>query len=193
VSDPVSGPAEEPAGGRGGRYQRSFAGMIGAMLITLVVIGAFVAFRALNRDELEQRPEAVDYLETVQLVQEAGVSVVYPPTLPEGWIATSVDYTPGERPQWGLGLLTDDEQFAGVRQEDAALDDLLATYVDEQTSELDDAEIPGSVAHRWQVFEDEGGDLAFAAEVGDDWVLVYGSASRDDLESIVKSLTTDPV
>ena len=57
---------------QGGRYQRSFAGMIGALLITLVVIGAFVAFRALNRDELERRPEAVDYLETVGFVQEPG-------------------------------------------------------------------------------------------------------------------------
>ena len=50
---------------QGGRYQRSFAGMIGALLITLLVIGAFVAFRALNRDELDGGPKPVDYLETV--------------------------------------------------------------------------------------------------------------------------------
>ncbi len=178
---------------QGGRYQRSFAGMIGALLITLVVIGAFVAFRALNRDELERRPEAVDYLETAGFVQEAGLTVAYPPTLPEGWIATTVDFKPGERPSWGLGFLTDDEKFVGVRQENASLDDLLTTYVDEQPTELAEAEIPGSLADTWRVFEDEGGDLAFAAEVGDDWVLVYGSAPRSELESVVSSLTTDPV
>jgi Protein of unknown function (DUF4245) len=178
---------------QGGRYQRSFSGMIGALLITLVVIGAFVAFRALNRDELEREPEAVDYLETAGFVQEAGVTVAYPPTIPEGWIATSVDFTPGERPAWGLGFLTGDENFVGLRQEDAPLDELLTTYVDEQPTELEEAEIPGSIADTWRVFEDDGGDLGFAAEVGQDWVLVYGSAPRPELESVVSSLTTDPV
>ena len=42
-------------------YQRSASGLVGALLVTLLVIGAFVAFRALNRDELEVGPEAVDY------------------------------------------------------------------------------------------------------------------------------------
>jgi hypothetical protein len=179
---------------QGGRYQRSFAGMIGALLITLVVIGAFVAFRALNRDELETKPDPVDYLETVGLIQENGGSVVYPSTLPDGWTATSLDFTPGEETAWGLGFLTDDGKYVGLRQEDASLDDLLETYVDESPKELDEAEFPDSaVARSWRVFEDEGGDTAFAAELGEEWVLVYGSASRSDLESMVERLTTDPV
>jgi hypothetical protein len=178
---------------QGGRYQRSFAGMIGALVITLLVIGAFVVFRAINRDDLETRPDPVDYLETVRLIQENGGSVVYPPSLPDGWIATSLDFTPGEKTAWGLGFLTDDGDYVGLRQEDASLDDLLTTYVDEHPKELAGAEFPGSVASSWQVFEDEGGDTAFAAELGDEWVLVYGSASREDLESMVERLTTDPL
>ena len=179
---------------QGGRYQRSFAGMIGAMLVTLLVIGGFVAFRALNRDELDEKPTRVDYLETVGLIQEDGGSVVYPPSLPDGWIATSVDFTPGERTAWGVGFLTDDGKYVGLRQEDAPLDDLLATYVDEQPKELAEADFPDSaLSETWRVFEDDGGDHGFAAEVGDEWVLVYGSAPREDLESMVESLTTDPV
>ncbi len=135
----------------------------------------------------------MDYLETVRLIQENGGSVVYPPSLPDGWIATSLDFTPGEETAWGLGFLTDDKTYVGLRQEDASLDDLLATYVDEDPTELAEADFPDSVATTWRVFEDEGGDTAFAAELGDEWVLVYGSASRDDLESIVERLTTDPL
>jgi Protein of unknown function (DUF4245) len=174
-----------------GRYQRSFSGMAGAMLVTLLVITAFVVFRALNRNEVDERPKAVDYLGTVDVLQEEGLSVVYPPDLPDGWRATSVDFQPGEQPAWGVGFLTDDGRFVGIRQEDAALDDLLASYVDEATSELGETEVSGSVARRWQVFRDDGGDTAYAAELGDDWVIVYGSAPRADVETMVQALTTE--
>jgi hypothetical protein len=175
-----------------GRYQRSFSGMIGALLVTLLVIGGFVVFRALNRNEVDERPEPVDYLGTVEVLQEQGLSVAYPPAVPPGWRATSVDFRPGERPAWGVGFLTDDDQFVGIRQEDAPLDDLLTTYVNEHPTELDEVDLPGSVARTWRVFRDDGGDTAYAARVGDDWVLVYGSAPATDIESLVESLSTRP-
>ena len=36
----------------------------------------------------------------------------------------------------------------------------------------------GSVARRWQAYADEGGDHAYAAGLGNDEVLVYGSPDR---------------
>ena len=36
-----------------GRYQRSFSGLIGAIVITLLAIGGFVAVRAFVRDDQE--------------------------------------------------------------------------------------------------------------------------------------------
>jgi hypothetical protein len=182
----------EPVSGQAGRYQRSFSGLIGAIVITLVAIGAFVAVRALVRDDVEQEPQAIDYLESVGFAQESGVEVVYPAALPRGWIATSVDLVPGERPAWGLGLLTDDERFVGVRQEDETLDDLLPVYVDEEVRELPPEKVDSQVAQTWQVFEDDGGDRAYAAEVGDTTVLVYGSAGELDLRTVVEALTTEP-
>jgi hypothetical protein len=167
--------------------------MVGALLISLIVIGAFVAFRAINRDELEVEPEAVDYLETVRALQDEGVTVVYPPSLPEGWIATSVDFQPGQRPAWGLGLLTDDEKFVGIRQEDTPLEDMLDTYVDENASEAATTRISSDVAQSWRQFEDAGGDHAFAAQLDDQWVLVYGSADPADLQAFVERLTTEPL
>ncbi len=87
--------SEEPVPEQGGRYQRSASGLLGALLVTLLVIGAFVAFRALNRDELETSPDSVDYLEQAALAQEAGLDVVYPRDLPDGWQATNVEVVPG--------------------------------------------------------------------------------------------------
>jgi hypothetical protein len=188
-------PQESPeplAGTRPARYPRTANGLIGSMIVVLLVIGAFVVLRALNRNDLEVRPEAVDYLATVQDLQDGDLAPVYPPELPEGWIATSIDYVPGERPSWGIGMLTDAERFVGVRQEDASLDDLLHTYVDEDPVEGDSVTLEGSIAPTWQTYTDAGGDRAYAAEVGDDWVLVYGSASRADQEELIGLLTTRP-
>jgi hypothetical protein len=176
-----------------GRYQRSASGLVGALVVTLLVIGAFVAFRALNRDELEVGPGSVDYLEQAGLAQEAGLDVVYPRDLPEGWQATNVEVVTGERPAWVISLLTDDRRYVGVRQEDDQLDDLLTTYVDEDVESRPDIRVEGSVARDWQVFEDDGGDLAYAAEVGDEVVMVYGSAAEEDLRLVLDRLSTDPV
>ena len=128
--------------------------------------------------------------------EDAGREIVYPASLPKDWIATSVDFQPGQETTWGVGMLTRAGTFVGVRQEDDSLDDLLATYVDDDPDEI--TELPaerfeGSVATQWQVFEDEGGDRAYAAEVGEEWVLVYGSAELLDLREVVDRLTTEPV
>ncbi len=93
----------------------------------------------------------------------------------------------------GVGHAHRRGRFAGIRQEDASLEDLLATYVDEATTALPAIDVAGSVASHWQAFEDAGGDLAFAAEVGEDVVLVYGSADEADLTALIGDLTTEPV
>ena len=159
------------------------------MVITLVAIGAFVLLRAVTRSDLEVEPEAVDYRAAAAAVYDDGGRVVYPVRLPRGWIATSIDYVPGERPAWGVGMLTDAGDFVGVRQEDAPLDDLLTTYVDEQTVKGSPITVTGSVARRWQAYADEGGDHAYAAELGNDEVLVYGSAPTADLRRVLGLLT----
>lgn len=58
-----------------GRYQRSFSGMLGALVVLLLVIGGFVAFRAVTRDDLEVEVETVDYLETVGFAQDGDLTV----------------------------------------------------------------------------------------------------------------------
>lgn len=180
--------------GTPGRYNRSFDGLVAALVITVVAVLAWVLFRALTSADEEVDPEAVDYLETVELAQDAGVEIAYPPSLPEGWKATNVVVVPGERPAFGLSILTDSGTFVGIRQEDESLEDLLATYVDEDPeniSEEDPLSVDSPIATSWEGYGDEGGDLAYATEVGEDRLLVYGSASAADLTLLIESLTTD--
>ncbi len=177
-----------------GRYQRSAGGLVGALVILLGFIAAFVAFRAVTRSDLEVRPEEVDYLASVDDARAAGLEVVYPRRLPEGWIATAVLLAPVTEQSWGISMLTEDDSFVGLRQDDEDLDELLGTYVDQNAAEVEAVDIDSEVATRWRVFTDDGGDTAYAAEAGpdDSWVLVYGSAEPAELVRVVASLTRAP-
>jgi len=187
---PVS---DAPGTGRPGRYQRSTSGLIGAMIVLVLVVLGIVVYRGVFRDTPTYEPEHLDYLELVGTVQRDGVKTVYPAELPDGWYAKDVTFTPGDRPVLDLALTTDDGRFAGVHQEDRSIDELVSTYVDTDATEGPKVRLPGSVAQTWRTFSDSGGDHAFAAEVGRDSVLVYGSADEEELRALAESLTTDRV
>lgn len=171
------------------RYQRSMAGMIGAMLVTVGVIAVFLVFRALTREQVEVEPQPVDYLDAVSQLQDVGQRPVHPERLPAGWMATSVDVERGDDPAWGMGVLTEDGRFVGLRQEEESVGDLLDVLVDEEAREDGAIEVPDSFTTRWTTYVDDGGDHAYAADVGEETVLVYGSASVDDLEEFLGLLT----
>ncbi len=177
---------------RPGRYPRTTSGLLGAMLITVVGVVGFIAFLSLFRDEPELKADRVDYLEIVGLAQDAQLRPVYPAELPSGWTATKAEVNPDDRPDFDLGLLTDDEDFVGVVWTDEDLDDLLAERVDRDDVETTERfTVEGSVAQEWQGYADSSGDLAYAAAVdGGRTVLVYGSAPEADMATIVGSLTT---
>ena len=143
----------------------------------------------------EQRPTAVDYQEAVDAASGAGIEVVHPLALPKGWTATSVAFDPTGKTAWGIGVLTSGEKFVGVRQEDDDLDDLLATYVDENPVRGDDVTLDSPLASTWSTWSDSGGDHAYAATIDvqgrQDVVLVYGSAPTADLRSFLESLVLD--
>ncbi len=187
ATDPA-GPPERP-----GRYQRSVAGGVGALLVLLLVVVAFVAFRGLVRDNPDGDVEPVDYLAGVSAAQAAGMQVVYPPSLPEDWVATSVQFAGGEQSLWGLGMLTDEGEFVGVRQQEAALESLVSEHVDEDAVAGDVVTVPGALVPEWQQWSDEGGDQAFSAEVGGTQVLVFGTAPTEDLLAMVALLTDQPL
>ncbi|WP_322919966.1 DUF4245 domain-containing protein [Nocardioides renjunii] len=171
------------------RYTRSFSGMIGALIVTVVFVLAFVAWRGIFRAESDDSPEPVDWQDSVEVAQQAGLEVVHPRELPAGWIATSVELEAGDDPRWGLGVLTDEGDFVGIRQRDASVDELVEEYVDEKAEAGEDAEIESEITDSWQTWTDEGGDHGFSTELGDESLLVYGSAPVEDVEAFVGLLT----
>jgi len=174
-----------------GRYQRSFSGMIGAMLVSLALIGGFVLFRAVNRDNQTVRPEPVDWLGSVRYIQDSGASVFYPSPEPEGWTATSADYQPGTRPLWDIGFLTGDGEFVGLHEEDASVAELIDELVDENATEGDPVRL--STGTEWRSFTDAGGDFALAREQGRESIVVFGTADPQVVTDFAATLTRAPI
>ena len=162
------------AQGQPGRYNRSFGGMTGALIVTVLFVLAFVTWRGLFRGEVDDTPVPVDWRDIVQVAEQANLSVVHPA---------------GDDPRWGLGVLTDDGDFVGIRQQDASVDDLVELYVDEDADAGDEASVTSEVADTWQTFTDDGGDTGYATEIGDEALLVYGSAPAGDIEAFMGLLT----
>lgn len=171
------------------RYTRSFGGMIGALIVTVLFVLAFVAWRGLFRTDVDSAPVAVDWQESVELAQQADFVVVHPSELPDGWTATSVDLFAGDEPRWGLGVLTDEGDFIGIRQENTSVDELVDLYVDDKAEAGDDASIASQVTDTWQTWSDDGGDHGYSTKTGDEAVLVFGSAPVADIEVYVGLLT----
>jgi hypothetical protein len=177
--------------GRPGRYQRSFGGLIGSMIVLVLVVLGIVVFRGAFRNTPSYEPEPVDFEAVVASLQEGGLTPVYPATLPEGWFAKDVWFERGDRPEFDLALTTADEHFAGLHQEDEDVRALVDGLVGADATQGETVAIDSEVAPRWQTFSDPGGDHAFAAEVAGQTVLVYGSAPQEELRTLVETLTTD--
>jgi hypothetical protein len=180
-----------------GRYQRTTSGMVGALIVTLLVILAFVGFRALNRTDLDVKPERVDYLAQVKYAQQAGSDVVYPSRLPSGWYATQITLSPGKPLEMELSMLTGEGEYVGVVESPESVPELLTTYVDPHAHAGAPATVDGSVVRRWDTWTDGGGDTALVAGRGHgssaESLLVFGSASRAQLVQLARSLTTAKV
>jgi hypothetical protein len=196
VSGPEDSPREEPS-----RYSRTTNGLLASLLVTVLAVVAFVLFRETFRDPPEIPRGAVDYLGTVEDAQDGGIELIYPSSIPEGWDVTHIDFVRGQRPAWGVGMLTEDGRYVGLRQEDADVDDLLEAYVDQNAEPGDQNTIESGVATGpWQTWADADGDLAFSTTVDQgvettlgETLLVYGSASRDDQELLISLLTMEDV
>ena len=168
-----------------GRYQRSASGMIGAMLVLLAVIGAYVVFRAVNRNEPESPVRAVDYQQTLDYARgQADFPLLAPASLPEGWRATSVNFVP-EPVRWHLGVLTDEDRYVGLEQSRSSLDKMVETYVDREAVRGEPVQVEGQT---WRTWTDEGGDTALTREDGEVTTLVVGTPDLDVLVDYVESL-----
>lgn len=179
--------------GRPGRYERSFGGLVAALVVTVVAVGGLLWFLGLFRSDVEVEPGEVDYLRIAGEAQDSGLEPVYPESLPEDWTATAYDVMAGDEPVFEIRMLTGDEEFVGIHQESVPASELVREFVNEEATSIDVYEARGSVARAWEGFEDADGDTAYAAEVGGQTVLVYGPAAPEELQDLIGRLTTAPV
>ena len=155
-----------------GRYQRSAAGMVGAMIVLVVVVIGFVLFRDANRVDPASPVRSVDYQQAADYARgQAGFDLLSPTDLPEGWRATSAGYVPGDDEAWHLGLLTDDERYVGLEQSGSSVDSVVEEFVDPAAKRGQPVEVDG---RPWQTWSDDGGDLALVRSQGGTTTLVVG-------------------
>lgn len=171
-----------------GRYQRSTGGLIGAMLVLLVVLAVFVAFRSLVRDDVEVPVKTVEYARTVEFARsQVEFPLLAPEELPPGWRATSADFVP-DPGRWDLGLLTDEDRYVGLAQSRRSVENMVEAYVDPEAEQGGPVQIAG---RRWQTWTDEAGDTALTREDAGVTVLVVSPAGLEVLTAFVETLTTE--
>lgn len=168
-----------------GRYQRSASGMIGAMIVLLLVIGAYVGFRAINRTQPDNPVRPVDYQQTLRYARnEADFPLLAPASLPSGWRATSATFIP--RPvRWHLGILTNQDKYVGLEQAAKPLGEMVSTYVDPNAVRDGEVRVEGK---SWRKWTDAGGDIALTRVQGGVTTLVVSDAGQDVLDSFVERL-----
>jgi len=161
--------------------------MVGALIVLVAVVLGFVVFRDINRADPASPVEDVDYARTAELArEEAGFELLSPPSLPEGWRATSVDFTSGPRGSWHLGMLTAEEQYVGLEQSTGAPDSMVETHVDAEARPAGSVTVGGE---RWRTWSDGGGDLALVRREADTTTLVVGNdVPREQLVAFAASL-----
>ena len=157
--------------------------MIGAMLVLLGVIAAFVVFRDVNRNDPASPVPTVDYQKTLRYAQ-ADFRLLAPARLPAGWRATSVDFVP-DPTRWHLGLLTDQQGYVGLEQSHSPVREMVTSYVDRNAAAGQPVRIDGA---SWRSWTDQGGDTALTRVEGGVTTLVVGTPGRDVLVRFVKTL-----
>ena len=185
--------SESPQPVRAGRprYQRTSGGLVGAMLVTVLAVLGFAAFRAVTSDNEPTPVRAVDYAAVVQAARaEKALLVLAPDRLPLGWKATSATYDGGTSPTWHLGILTDDRDYVGVEEARTDVETLVEKHVDADAERGDDVTVAGVT---WQTWTDAGGDYALARTVDgpegvEQSVLVVGSAPEGDVRDLAGDL-----
>lgn len=169
-------------------YQTSISGLVGAMLVIFVLIVAIWGLaRMQNRDVADPAP-TVDYSDQLDVARrDAPFPVLAPDPVPDGWRATSADWTvSGPVVTWHLGFLTggDDAEYVGLEQGNQQPSEFVeaTTPADQPGPEV---EIDGVT---WQQLTGEG-ETALVLFEDEVTTVVTGTASLDELTDFVASLS----
>jgi hypothetical protein len=174
-------------------YQRSFAGLVGALIVVFVVV---LAWQRLESSD--DKPTPISSLTADELANrvrgaraDGKLQVRAPATVPDGWRVRAADYQTGSSPHWHLALLTDEGRYVGVEEARDSEADLVEQVVDEEAKPGAAVDIGGQ---RWSTWTDAGGDygvvLAVTSPTGEkEHVLVVGTAPEKQIRAFAASLS----
>lgn len=168
-------------------YPRTFPGLIGAMIIVVLGVFAFVAFRGAFRDNEPTPIRAVDWKPWINAARQDGrIQVLAPAALPKGWIARDVSYASGSL---HVAMLTEEKRYVGLEEADQSLKGLVEQYVDKEATPGKAVTIGGTA---WQTWTDAGGDYAVGRVAGTGATatsyLVVGSAPEAQIRDFAATL-----
>jgi hypothetical protein len=179
-----------PAPAKAG-YQRTFPGLIGAMLVVVLAVVGWTLFRAVTSDKEAVPVRTVEWEPVVQAAADAdSFPVLAPEQLPDGWRATSATWSQGNG-HLHLGVLTDAGKYVGLEETSGvSMAQLVAQYVDQDAEKGADTTVDGT---GWQIWTDAGGDYAVGRTAkGPDGrethYLVVGSAGPDRIREFAATL-----
>ncbi len=168
------------------RYQRSFGGLIGALVVTLAVVLGYVAFRAILRVDPPDPVQAIDYAAAANYAgEQVGFPVAAPTELPPGWVATSASSTTKPLPSWHLGMLTQDRKYVGVEESTLSAKDLAKSSIDPSATQGADV-TAGGVS--WQRWTGPGNNIAYVRQTKDFTLLLVTTGGDDTLEILISTL-----
>ncbi|MFT4010637.1 MAG: DUF4245 domain-containing protein [Nocardioidaceae bacterium] len=160
---------------RAGRYTRSFGGMVGAMIVLIAVVVAFVLFRSFFQAAPNDPAPAVSYRADLAYYRsKASFPLLAPPATPEGWKATSVRFEPAKPQSWHLGYLTGDRRYVGIEQAHRSIAEMVEEFVADDATRGEDVDIDGAT---WQTYTADDGDAAVVRRADGVTTLVVGSDS----------------
>lgn len=155
------------AANKPGRYNRSVGGLVGSMIVLVVAVIAFVAFRGAVRADPEMEVESFDYVASVRAAQDAGFPAAYPTALADGWQATPGGFGRGDVPEFSLNFLTDTDGYVGIKVAADGAGAVLTRVLGEQYESEPEVEVANSddlLGGTWDAYS-EGDDTAIVREL----------------------------
>lgn len=168
---------------------RSFADVVGAVVVFAVGVLVVAWAAGLFRDDTVVEPEPVDYVTiAAEAESDAGFALARPAELPAGWRATSARWEPGDR-LWHLGMLTSDEEYVEVEQSDDPA--VVAAANEADPTPAGTVDVRGTAWRR--LVDEETGEVSLVYRSAESTTLVTGTASEATLTAFAASLPEDAV
>ncbi len=150
--------------------------VLGAIVLGLWLVGQLVT------NTPDEPTRSVDWQTAASGVEDrAGFVPLVPAELPKAWRATSARVV---NDSWQLGVLTGQDKFIGLTQQATEVADLVK---DRAAGSKPAGEVTIGGA-KWQLRTGPGEDTTYARQIGDQAVVVTGSATRAQFEDYIASL-----